>query len=121
MQTKVALVGNYGGHSVKINKIVSLNLKFPYSEIVNYVKTLQFISENITVKTRIGDGKPRQIGIFSFNGLKIDRDGEAVITLNSTHDCVEMQNLDELIDCPLIKVLFTADIDADEEKEEEEE
>jgi hypothetical protein len=95
-EVKVKAVGEFNGQSTKPNKSIDLSFKFPYSELVNSVQTLQMLNENITVSAKIGDEKPIKLGMFTLNGLNFDRDGEAVLKLNSMLDYVEADNLNTI-------------------------
>ena len=119
---KVITEGTYQNHNVKNNKAVTIILKAPYSEMRNYLLSVQLINENTDIGVKIGsDKKPLKLGNFMFHGLNIDRDGEAKLTWNSLIEHTEMNNLNELAsrsEEPL-KFLFKAEIE-DEEVEDEE-
>jgi hypothetical protein len=120
---KIKTESKYVSHGVKSNKSIDILFKMPYSELVNYIQSIQMLNENITVAGKIGaDKKPIKLGTFMLNNITIDRDGEGKIKFNSQLDFVESQNINELAnrnDEPLI-LFLKAEIDTEKENEENE-
>jgi hypothetical protein len=119
---KIKTEAKYVSHDVKQNKSINVNFKMPYSELTNYIQSIQMLNENITLAGKIGsDKKPLKFGMFSLNNINIDRDGEGKIRFNSQLDFVESQNINELAnrnDEPLI-LFLKAEIDVEIENNEE--
>lgn len=62
------------------------------------------------------------LGTFRVKEIKVDHDGEGMITVNSMSDFVEMDNLNKLIVAQKgeeAKVSFTADIELEDEDDDE--
>lgn len=108
----VDVVGTYNGHSVKRNGIVSVDFKTSYDERIKIIKSIAFIGQNVKIGVRVGSDKPMSLGMYSLNGLRIDRDGEATLKFTSESDYVEHDNLSKLsnLDSELIKIKMSADI-----------
>ena len=101
---------SYNGHNIKPNSSVDISFKFKYDELVNYIRLVQLLNENINIVVKIGDEKPKKLGIFRLKEIKIDDDGEAVIKFNSSLDYVEADNLNGLVN-EILKVAFKASIE----------
>jgi hypothetical protein len=123
MQTvKLKTEGKYVDHSIKANKAVTLQFKMPYSELTNYVQSIQMLNENVKVAVKIGaDKKPLQLGTFMVHNLNIDRDGEGKIKFNAMLDHCDANAINDLAlrnDEPL-HVLLKAEIDIEDDEDEE--
>lgn len=92
----VKAIGLYNGHFVKTNKSVELKIKFSYDERVNIAKTIAFVNQNVKVHAKIGSGKPLSLGMFSFKEMKIDKDGQGFMKLDSELDYVDDENMNEI-------------------------
>lgn len=113
----------YFNHGVKANRSIDIVFKTPYSELVNVIKSLQMLNENVIVGARIGTDKPIRLGSFMVKNLNIDNDGEAKLKLNSQTDFVELGNINELVtrsDEPLT-LLLKAEIEEEDNEEDEDE
>lgn len=121
---KVKTEAKYFSHNVKKNKSIDLVVTAPYSELQNYIQTIQMLNEDIDVVAKIGaDKKSSKLGVFKIQNITIDNDGEGKIKLNSQLDFVETQNIDKLAmrnDEPL-KLMFKCEIEVEEDEEDEEE
>jgi len=118
---KVKTEGTYFAHNVKQNKSIDLTFKVPYSELTNYIKSIQMLNENVDVGAKIGADKPINLGSFMIKNINIDNDGEGKIKLNSQLDFVDSDKINELAsknDEPLM-ILFKCSVDVEEEIEEE--
>lgn len=113
----------YGGHKLSPNGSVNLTLKFGYSELVDVVKSLQMLNNDISVKVKIAGKKPMKLGMFRLHNLRVDHDGESAITFNGISDYVELDNLNNLPlnteDEKIFNVMFEAEIEEEEENGEE--
>lgn len=120
-EIKVRTEGSYLNHNVKANKSIDVVLKAPYSELTNYIQTIQMLNENVEVGAKIGSDKPIKLGTFMISSISVDRDGEGKIKLNSQLDYVDSNSINELAnrnDEPL-KIMFKAQIEEEETVEAE--
>ena len=117
-KVKIKTIGSYNGHSVKNNKIVSLNLKFNYDELSNYIQLCATLNNDVDIKVKI-EGTPYNIGSFRIQKLLVEHDGVGKITFNSTLDYAELANITELIDTERFNVLFYSEVEEDTEDGEE--
>lgn len=122
MIVKVKQVVKYDGHSLSSNGSVNFKLRASYSELVNSIKLMQMLNNDVTIKAKIPGSKTMKLGIFRIKQIVIDGDGESKITLNGLNDFIEMDNLNLL---PLknseetneFQVLYESNVE-DEENEE---
>lgn len=125
MTTNISVkeVVKYDGHNVSANGSVNFNLKADYSELVNTIKVMQMLNNDITVKAKLPDRKPFKLGVFRLKQIVIDGDGESKIKFNGLNDYIEMDNLNQLPlnsdDMKQFIVMFSADIENEEGEEEE--
>lgn len=125
MTTNISVkeVVKYDGHNVSANGSVNFNLKADYSELVNTIKVMQMLNNDITIKAKLPDRKPFKLGVFRLKQIVIDGDGESKIKFNGLNDYIEMDNLNQLPlnsdDMKQFIVMFTADIENEDEAEEE--
>jgi hypothetical protein len=120
---KIKFEGKYTTHSVKANKSIDITFKMPYTELTNYIGTIQMLNENVTVAGKIGsDKKPLKFGVFMVHNISVDRDGQGTLKFNSQLDFIDSANINELAernDEPLV-IFLKADIEDVTEDEEEE-
>jgi hypothetical protein len=120
---KIKFEAKYQNHSVKANKSVDMSFKMPYSELTNYIQSIQMLNENVTVAGKIGsDKKPAVLGTFMVHAINVDRDGQGTLKINSMLDYVESKNINELAERneePL-QLFLKAEIDTDEDEDEDE-
>lgn len=122
MIIKVKQVVKYDGHSLSSNGSVNFKLRASYSELVNSIKLMQMLNNDVTIKAKIPGSKTMKLGIFRIKQIVIDGDGESKITFNGLNDFIEMDNLNLL---PLknseetneFQVLYESNVE-DEENEE---
>jgi hypothetical protein len=120
---RIKAVGKYYGHSFKQNGAVELKLKFGYEELPNYYMKLPFLrSENTTIVSKVEDGAAMELGTFMLKSYSMDHDGEGTVTFSSLYDHVEPENLNELVanKDKLVKIMFKADIEVEQDEEEDE-
>lgn len=121
-KVKVKAVGKYNGHSIKANKTVDLKLKFAYDELVNYIRLVQLLNENVTIKVKQSGKKSMNLGIFMVKQINVSHDGEGSLTFNSMLDYAEADKINKLANDDLFQVIFEAEIeDTDEGSEDGEE
>jgi hypothetical protein len=119
---KVKEVVTYGGHSLSANGSVNFTLNASYSELVNTIKIMQMLNNDITIKAKAPDQKPMKLGMFRLKQIIIDDDGESKIKFNGLNDYIEMDNLNLLpmndSDVKEFVVMLEANIDDSESEEE---
>lgn len=118
-KVKVKAVGKYDGHSIKANKTVDLKLKFAYDELVNYIQLIQLLNENIIIKVKQSGRKSMNLGTFMVKQIKVDNDGEGKLTFNSMMDYAEVNNINNLVNDELFKIIFEAEVEEDVSDTEE--
>ena len=122
MIVKVRQVVKYDGHSLSSNGSVNFKLRASYSELVNSIKLMQMLNNDVVIKAKVPGSKVMKLGIFRIKQIVIDGDGESKITFNGLNDFIEMDNLNLL---PLknseetneFQVLYESNVE-DEENEE---
>lgn len=113
----IKTIGKYAGHSIKANKSIDLTLKMGYDELPNYIKLIQLLNENINIVVKVGDEKPKELGMYMIKSIGIDHDGEGTIKFNSSLDYVEPDNLNGLAG-EILKIAFKANVEVESEDEE---
>ena len=120
MEVKVSTVGTYNGHSLKQNGSVDLTFKCAYSELPEYIKTIQMLNNDVVVMVKLPSEKPLKLGMFRIKDIRIDGDGEGTIKFNSTNDFVEVNNLNKIITTDPFQIRLKADVELEDEEEETE-
>ena len=119
MKIKVKSIVKYDGHNVSANGSVNLSLKAGYSELVNSVKVLQLLNNDVMMKAKIPGKNPMKIGTFRVKQVVIDGDGESKLRFNGLSDYIEMDNLNMLpLNSDEVKefvVMLTAEVEDVEE------
>jgi len=119
-KVKVEQFVSYNGHSVKTNKTVNLSFKARYSELVNTVKALQMLNNDVKVVAVVAK-KEIPIGTFMLKNVSIDSDGESVIKFDSMTDAVELENITSLIGLEAeFKIIMSASVEDEDDGEEAE-
>jgi len=122
VEVKIKVEGKYSTHSVKANKNVDVTFKIPYSELTEYIKTIQMLNENVIIAGKIGsDKKPLKLGTFMVSAINIDRDGQGTFKINTQLDFANADHLNELAtrtDEPLI-IFMKANIELEDDQEED--
>lgn len=115
----ITAIGLYDGHVVKKNKLVVLKFKFSYDERINMIKAIAFVGQNVKIIAKIGSEKAKPLGIYNFQELKIDRDGQAMVTFSTELEYVENENLSEIVGDELLKIRMSADVIVEDNEDEE--
>ena len=120
---KVRQVVTYGGHSLKANGAVDFTLKSAYSELVNTIKLMQMLNNDVEIKAKLPGKKAMKLGSFRIKQIVIDGDGESILKFNGLNDHIEMDNLNLLPlntdDDKEFAVMMEAEIEEEEEGEED--
>lgn len=117
---KFKVEGKYVSHNVKANKSIDITFKMPYSELTNYIQSIQMLNENVEIGAKVGAEKPKKLGTFMISNINIDNDGEGKIKLNSQLDFIDSAAINDMAskaDEPLI-ILFKATIYVEEAEDE---
>lgn len=96
MIVKVKQVVKYDGHSLSSNGSVNFKLRASYSELVNSIKLMQMLNNDVIIKAKVPGSKVMKLGIFRIKQIVFDGDGESKITFNGLNDFIEMDNLNLL-------------------------
>lgn len=112
-------ISQYGGHSIKNNGNVDVTFRCDYSELVNYIRLVQALNNDINISVRVPDSKPFKLGIFRIKSLTVDHDGEGIIKFNGQTDFVEVDNLTKLVGCERFVVKYNAEIEVEDEEEDD--
>lgn len=116
---EVKIIGKYNGHSVKANQSVDLSFKAGYDQLTEAVKLLQFLNNDVTIKAKVPDAKPFNLGVFRVQAVNISHDGESAIKFNSMADFTEVDNFNNLIGSDMVILRCSADIELEDDGEEE--
>lgn len=84
--------------NITAKKVVNLTFKMRYDEIVTSINLLQGLNTEITVQAKVSGGKAKNLGLFRLDGIRFDRDGNAVLPFKSLLDNVDMENILEVMD-----------------------
>lgn len=122
MIVKVKQVVKYDGHSLSSNGSVNFKLRASYSELVNSIKLMQMLNNDVIIKAKIPGSRVMKLGIFRIKQIVFDGDGESRITFNGLNDFIEMDNLNLL---PLknseetneFQVLYESNVEEEENEE----
>lgn len=122
MIVKVKQVVKYDGHSLSSNGSVNFKLRASYSELVNSIKLMQMLNNDVIIKAKIPGSRVMKLGIFRIKQIVFDGDGESKITFNGLNDFIEMDNLNLL---PLknseetneFQVLYESNVEEEENEE----
>lgn len=116
---KVKEIVQYAGHSLSANGSVNFTLKARYGELVNTIKMMQMLNNDVKVAARIQGQKPMSLGYFRIKSIFIDGDGESKIKFNGVVDQIEIDNLNALplndSDASEFTVLCQAEIEEEDE------
>ena len=119
---KVTGVYSYKGHSVLQNGSVNITLKAKYSGITNSVQLLQMLNNDVNIHVKMAtEKKPFTIGTFHIKSINFDDDGESIVKFNSLNDFVDIDGINRLITKDEFKVLFSANIEEEDDEGEGEE
>lgn len=116
---EVKLIGKYNGHSVKANQSVDISFKAGYDQLTGAVQLLQFLSNDVTIKAKVPDEKPFNLGTFRVQAVNISHDGESQVKFNSMADFTEVDNFSKLIGSEMVILRVSADIEIEDSDEEE--
>lgn len=110
----------YNGHTMSPNGNVDIKLKCSYGELVDYIRLVQMLNNDILVEIQLPDEKPDEVGTFRIKSINVDHDGEGKLSFNSMVDFVNLSTVNKLCmvekDTPF-KVKFSATIEIEEDGE----
>ena len=116
---KIKVTGfySYKGHSVLQNGSVNITLKAKYSGITNSVQLLQMLNNDVNIHVKMAtEKKPFTIGTFRIKSINFDDDGESIVKFNSLNDFVDIDGINRLITKDEFKVLFSANIEEEDDE-----
>ncbi len=118
---KVKQVVTYGGHSITAKGIINFTLKADYSELVNTIKLMQMLNNDINIKAKLPDKKAIALGSFRIKQINIDSDGESFIKFTGLSDYIETDNLNQMPlesdDFKLFSVMYECEIEEENKNE----
>lgn len=118
-EVKLKGISSYAGLSISASKVVTLNVNLEYSEIVTSVNLLQTLNSDVTVLVKLGLKKPVNLGVFTVNGIKFDKDGNSKVTLKSMIGSVDLDNIMDFVECDdTTQLMFKSIIELPGEVEE---
>ena len=88
--------GFFNGSSTKGNFDVQLKFKFPESELANSIQFLAAIGKRMKMIAIVDEDKIN-LGIFSIQQMKIDRDANNTITFKSNKDDAFVEEVSKLL------------------------
>lgn len=118
---EVKVIGKYNGHSVKANQSVDLSIKAGYDQLSQAVCLLQMLNNDVTIKAKVPDTKPFNLGTFRVQAVNVSHDGESVIKFNSMADFTEVNNFTMLFGSDMVILKVEADIEIEDSGDDEEE
>ena len=114
---EVKVIGKYNGHSVKANQSVDLGVKAGYDQLSQAVQLLQMLNNDVTIKAKVPDVKPFNLGTFRVQAVNVSHDGESAIKFNSMADFTEVDNFSKLIGSEMVVLRCSADVEIEESEE----
>ena len=120
MKAKVKGMYAYRGHNVSANGSVNLTLSGKYSQLTSSVQLLQMLNNDVIIQIKMGAEKQFKIGSFRIKNVAFDGDGESILKFNSLNDFVDIDKMNDLITKDEFTVMFTANIEEEEDDESEE-
>ena len=120
MKAKVKGMYAYRGHNVAANGSVNLTLSGKYSQLTSSVQLLQMLNNDVIIQIKMGAEEPFKIGSFRIKNVAFDGDGESILKFNSLNDFVDIDKMNDLITKDEFAVMFTANIEEEDDESEEE-
>lgn len=106
----------YNGHSLKPNGSVDLSFKAMYEEIVNSIKVLQMLNNDVKIICKLPGVEPFELGIFRVKNVSFDGDGESVLKFNSLDINVELDNLNRIVTSDAFQIRLKAIIEGEDDE-----
>ncbi len=119
MKAKVKGMYAYRGHNVSANGSVNLTLSGKYSQLTSSVQLLQMLNNDVVIQIKMWAEKPFKIGSFRIKNVAFDGDGESILKFNSLNDFVDIDKMNDLITKDEFAVMFTANIEEEDDESEE--
>ena len=119
MKAKVKGMYAYRGHNVSANGSVNLTLSGKYSQLTSSVQLLQMLNNDVIIQIKMGAEKSFKIGSFRIKNVAFDGDGESILKFNSLNDFVDIDKMNDLITKDEFAVMFTANIEEEDDESEE--
>lgn len=118
-KVSVKSIMSYKGHTISANGSVNLTLHAKYGEITNSVGLLQMLNNDVNIKVKM-EGNVIKLGNFRIKSIQFEDDGESTVKFNSINDFVDTDGLNQLVTPDEFNVLFSASIEDEGEKDDEE-
>ena len=78
------------------------------------------LHNDVIIQIKMGAEKPFKIGSFRIKNVAFDGDGESILKFNSLNDFVDIDKMNDLITKDEFAVMFTANIEEEDDESEEE-
>lgn len=104
-------IATFAGMTVSPVGVITLKFKLRYDEMITSVQLLQGLNNDITVHAKLADRKPVNLGMFTIDGIKFDKDGNAVVPFKSRVDNVNMDKICEIPGEEYVQLMFKAIIE----------
>lgn len=113
----------YKGHSISASGKVTVTFGAMYSELVNTIKLMQMLNNDIVVYAKLPESGPLKLGMFRLKQIVVDGDGESKIKFDGITDYIETDNLNMLPlnsdECKEFQIRCTAEIEEEGTQEDE--
>ena len=119
MKIEIKEIVSYKGHSVKANGNMDISFSAMYGELINSIKVLQLLNNNVNIVAKLPGAKPIKLGEFNVKNVLFDGDGESVLKFVSLIDFVEMDSINEIISQENFTIKMESDVEIEEGNENE--
>lgn len=104
--------------SFSVNKsTVVLKVVLSYEELLTSINMLKACNVDVTIYAKEPLGKGMQLGVFTINDIRFDKDQNCVVTFKSLIDSVNPDNICRIIQSGEVKIKFMAVIEQNEREE----
>lgn len=86
---KTRFSGTFAGANVKKDGTVVLSFLAPQSEMASVLQSVLFIDHVMRVGVEL-DGSPIKVGKAAFNSIRVDKDGESRVVLDTDLDGLDI-------------------------------
>lgn len=91
-EKKLVLACTYDGSNTNKSGITTLKFVFPASELAKYINVVMLLNNDIKTQADNGEGTKGIIGKTRFKTLRINREGDAILQLESMDVNFELLN-----------------------------
>jgi len=95
------MTGSFEGANAKKDGSADVRFRFPFSEIANYANLLNALNSPLKSVLEV-EGTKTKLGSVQVKQIKVDKDGEAVITLVGDAEVITNLNVSQLVQKSII-------------------